>query len=97
MKSIKELAVMFEKQRHDNQHVSVKAKDEYKCSLCGGVFSKAWDDKQANEQAQSYWPGIDTKCECDIVCDECWNLVKPENFPEEYQISINKLGQSLTE
>ncbi len=52
----------------------------YICSLCGGEFNlirdDTWNEEMAKEEYNRLFP--DSKWEDrEIVCDECWQLVKP--------------------
>ena len=50
--------------------------DVYTCALCKGKFEKAITDEEAMEKTHQYFGNSVKMEECDIVCDDCWNLVK---------------------
>lgn len=52
-------------------------RDEYRCALCGKVYEKGWtDEEEAMQETNTYWPDT-TREECDVVCDDCWQKIKP--------------------
>jgi hypothetical protein len=52
------------------------APNEYRCSHCHHVYTKAWTDKEALQELQETWPGV-SKEECGIICDDCWQAMTP--------------------
>lgn len=56
---------------------------EFKCYMCGGVFTPNWSEEDALAELSEQFPGCD-KCDCVQVCDSCWEKVKPENNEELY-------------
>ncbi len=49
-----------------------RAKDEYECACCHGVFKLGWTDEEARaEQDENGWRDAD----CDIVCDDCYKKI----------------------
>jgi DNA-directed RNA polymerase subunit RPC12/RpoP len=59
-----------------------KIKDsEYQCAWCGGVFEfvrdETWNEEKANKEYKELFPSESMKNR-DIVCDDCWQIVKPE-------------------
>ena len=47
------------------------AKGEYRCEMCGGVFSYGWSDDEAKAEANAN--GFDV-ANCGVVCDDCYKL-----------------------
>ena len=43
--------------------------NEFKCSICQGVFQYAWTNEEAVSEAEANNFNID---ECDTVCDDCY-------------------------
>lgn len=54
--------------------------------MCKQIFAKAITEDEAVQELQSYWPGA-TPEECAVVCDDCFQKIKPENHPREYRES----------
>lgn len=68
---------------------------EYRCALCRQVYQQTRSDEEALAETQQYWPGI-TKDQSVIVCDDCWEKIKPEDHPQQYEESLRELGRSDT-
>ena len=45
--------------------------DEYKCSACGGIFTKGWSDEEALSEKDIIFNNISTD-ECAMVCEDCF-------------------------
>lgn len=58
--------------------------NEYKCAMCGNVYTKGRTDEEAMKETQSYWPGVDQQ-DCAAVCDDCYQQIRPATHPEVYQ------------
>ena len=44
--------------------------NEYKCSMCGNIYTKGWTEEEArSEQKENGFENL----ECDIICDDCYN------------------------
>lgn len=56
-------------------------KTQYKCAVCKGVFNfvrdDTWDEDKANEEYKKNFPN-DSMENRDVVCDDCWKVVKPQ-------------------
>lgn len=52
--------------------------DQYQCAACGGIFDKVrnedWSDEKAAAERDELFQG---ETEFDIVCDTCFNKMKP--------------------
>jgi len=55
---------------------------EFRCDLCKGVFDlvrdKTWNEEKANEEYEGLFPDC-SPFNREVVCDDCWELVKPPN------------------
>lgn len=56
--------------------------NEYECAVCGGVFTivrdETWSDEKAKSEFDNLFPDSKfDKEKMDVVCDDCWQLVKP--------------------
>ena len=47
------------------------------CAMCGGKFEEG-DEAEALAELKEIWGDISPD-ECDQVCDDCWEKVKPAN------------------
>ncbi len=54
--------------------------NEYQCAWCGGIFelvrNEEWSAEKAEEEYAILFPHS-SKENRDVVCDDCWNEVKP--------------------
>jgi len=48
--------------------------NEFKCSLCGGIFEKDWTDEESWEEAEEIWgkERVKHKGDFDVICDGCF-------------------------
>ena len=56
----------------------------YECTMCKGIFEKEISDEEVNKEAKEIW-GVNNASENEnmvIVCDDCFNKVHPDKFPE---------------
>jgi len=44
---------------------------EYRCAMCGEIFTSEWSDKEAQIEAVQH--GFDLTA-CMVVCDDCYKL-----------------------
>lgn len=68
--------------------------EEYVCAMCGKTYEKGVPDSEAMAEANEYWPTLKQE-EAAIVCDDCYQGIKPEEHPAEYAESL--LEDSLTD
>lgn len=56
-------------------------KNQYKCAVCGEIFNfvrdETWSEEKANEEYKQKFPGASFENR-DIICDDCWQFVKPD-------------------
>lgn len=45
--------------------------NEFRCAICGGVFTKGWTDEEALAEMNRDFPDFVAE-QCDVVCDECY-------------------------
>lgn len=43
----------------------------------GGTFISGWSDEEAQTEANELFTAEELEGPCALVCDDCWNLVKP--------------------
>jgi hypothetical protein len=51
--------------------------NEYQCVICKGIFEKCWSDEEAMKEYNENFPN-ESKEKIKVVCDDCWQIVKPE-------------------
>jgi rubredoxin len=58
--------------------------NEYKCANCHNVYEKGWSDEESLAEAESNFGKHpkDWKLAAVVICDDCYELMKPENNPE---------------
>lgn len=61
--------------------------NEYRCAMCGHIYTKAITDEEAMAETQAHWPGV-TQEDCAVLCDDCYQKVCPDSHPQEYQESL---------
>lgn len=56
--------------------------DEYQCAVCHGVYKfirdETWSMEKALQELKSYFGNIPIK-DCEVVCDDCWQFVRPRS------------------
>lgn len=62
--------------------------NQYRCALCHNVYEKAWNDDEALAETASYWPAVPQE-QLTVVCDDCWEKIRPETHPQEYAASLS--------
>ena len=59
--------------------------EQYRCAMCGEIFDRTTPKEEALAELHEQF-GEDVSVEdCDIVCDDCWEKVKPENNVEIFK------------
>ncbi len=61
--------------------------NEYRCAMCKNVYAKGWSEEEARAEAQQYWPNLQPD-DREVVCDDCWQKIRPDEHPAEYQESL---------
>jgi len=55
--------------------------DEYECAFCHGIFklvrNETWSDEKAMKEYKEKFPYSNTE-DIEIVCDDCWQIIKPD-------------------
>jgi hypothetical protein len=63
------------------------AAGEYRCAQCGGICAlvrdETWSDELAMAEKERDFPGVPME-ECAVICDECYQDVRPDTHPKEY-------------
>lgn len=52
-------------------------KGEFRCAICGGVFTKGWSEEEAIAEMKRDFPNFDLE-QCDVVCDDCYRDIMEE-------------------
>ena len=60
-------------------------KNEFKCAMCGNIYEKARSDKEAYQECvDNFGKQMIDYTELDIICDDCYQEIKPSEHQEEY-------------
>lgn len=51
----------------------------YECSMCGYI-GECRSEEDALSELKADFGDVDPK-DCDVVCDDCWQMIKPGNHP----------------
>lgn len=49
----------------------------YICDICHGTFESGWSDEDALTELKELWGDVPID-ECGVVCDDCWQQIKPD-------------------
>lgn len=63
--------------------------NEFKCSICGGIFEKKWIDKEAINELHNNF-GKYKIADCDIVCDDCYKQMNNDYLFKIFNEEQNK-------
>lgn len=58
--------------------------NEYQCTICGGIFETCWTEAEAQAEALREFGPIPKDKQL-VVCDECYQMVKPGANPEVFR------------
>jgi len=61
------------------------------CDMCGKEEEEG-PEEVAEAELAKYFPG-ESKEECAVVCDDCWQKIRPENNPLEYTDYLREIGK----
>jgi hypothetical protein len=62
--------------RHKKTDQQIES-NQFQCALCKGIFSLIRPTEEAEKEYENYFPGVSRKNR-DVVCDDCWQIVKPK-------------------
>lgn len=69
--------------------------EKYKCAVCGGVFERTTPEDEARAELKEFFGDVSVD-DCDIVCDDCWEKVRPDKHGFDLPVSEEDLkGQTL--
>lgn len=69
--------------------------ETFTCSMCGYV-GECRPEEEAEAELKTEFGDID-KADCDVVCDDCWEKVRPSNNPDKFakwQIEIESINET---
>jgi len=72
------------------------ADDEYRCEMCKQVFKKGWTDEEAAAEAEKHFGKIPPS-EAATVCDDCYEIIRPEKHPDlvaEFKKRLESAGNN---
>jgi hypothetical protein len=53
------------------------------CALCGLEFESGWSEAEALAELYENFGNVSPE-DCEVVCDDCWEKMKPQNNPEVF-------------
>lgn len=56
----------------------------YQCAMCERTFESERSEEEALAEKQELWGDVPIE-DCDVVCDDCWQEVRPDKNEEEYE------------
>ena len=73
--------------------------NEYKCGQCGNIYEKGRPDEEAFLEAEKNFglPIKDWKESAVIICDDCYEIMRPDKFPQFTYEAQQKLKTLLRE
>lgn len=51
--------------------------NEFRCAICGGVFTKGWSEEEAIAEMKKDFPDFILE-QCDVICDDCYREIMEE-------------------
>jgi len=71
--------------------------NEYKCAMCGGIFNKGWTGEEAMEECvENFGEEIAYGEKLEIICDDCYQKIRPDEHPEELAKAKEKFDRAKT-
>ena len=64
--------------------------NEYICAICKGVFEKTTPEDEALAELKEYFGDVSVE-DCDIVCDDCWEKIRPDKHGFSLPVSENDM------
>lgn len=56
--------------------------DTYTCAMCGETNIKGWTDEEAEAEKDDIFGPVPLE-DCDVICDDCFQLVNPLTMPDQ--------------
>jgi len=50
--------------------------------MCGEEFEEGWTDEEAQAEMKENFGENITKEDCEVICDDCYEKIKPSKYPE---------------
>jgi len=64
--------------------------DEYTCAICKGIFEKSTPEDEALAELKEFFGDVSPD-DCDIVCDDCWEKIRPDKHGIVLPVSEHSL------
>ncbi len=68
--------------------------NKYTCAMCHNTYDKEISDEEAMQETQRYFPRTKRE-ECGVVCDDCWQLIKPLKTSDQFEQHLNDWLRSV--
>lgn len=65
----------------------------FTCALCGATFRSDWSEEEALADCCRFFGDLPMQ-DLDVVCDACWEQVRPDRNPEQYLSELRKYGHA---
>jgi DNA-directed RNA polymerase subunit RPC12/RpoP len=67
-----------------------KGAGTYICAMCGEENEKGWSDEEAVSEMERYFGQVPESARV-IICDDCYQKIKPSDHPEQVKAAIREL------
>ena len=68
--------------------------DEFQCGMCGGIFTKGRPEEEAEKECvETFGTKMAHGDDRVIICDDCYQHVKPDEHPEELKRAKEKFRE----
>jgi len=65
--------------------------EEYTCAICNEVFTASTPEDEALEELQEFFGDVSPD-DCGIVCDTCWQKIRPDKHGIALPVSEHSLN-----
>ena len=70
-------------------------KNEFRCGICGGIFTKGWLEEEAEKECvKTFGTKMAHGDDRIVICDDCYQHVKPDEYPEELKKAKEKFRET---
>lgn len=68
--------------------------EEYTCAMCKGVFERTTPEDKALAELEEFFGDISVD-DCDIVCDDCWQKIRPDKHGLELPVKEKDIEDGM--
>lgn len=66
--------------------------EEYTCAMCQGIFGKTASEEEAKAELKEFFGDVPVE-DCDIVCDDCWEKIRPDRHGLSLPVTEESMNQ----